>query len=156
MHYFHRESRELDTLDACELLRSQFALAADYELAVLLDYVSEISEQLLPPAEPNERFFRLLIAVTGSLAQQGRTALWPAALYFTLWAVRLSGILAPLEMSAAEREMAEEILRTPLAKLEPRPWGRPLAADLRRRLVHLIEEHVERKLVTVQYLEAID
>ena len=63
MSYFQRENRELVNLDSCELLVSQFRLLSDYRAAVALDYFAEVTDQLLPPAEPNERFFRLLIAV---------------------------------------------------------------------------------------------
>lgn len=153
--YFHRENRDLDSIDSAELLRSHFTLAADYELAVALDYLAEVSEQLLPPHEVNERFFRLLLAVTGWLLETGRAGLWPAVNYFTLWAVRLSGILAPVEISEADREMAEEMLRAPIAKLSPREWSRLTGSGLRRRLVGLMEAHTERRFLTAQYLETL-
>src|ERR1035441_8492348 len=63
MSYFQKETRELVNLDSCELLVSQFRLLSDYRAAVALDYFAEVTDQLLPPAEPNDRFFRLLIAV---------------------------------------------------------------------------------------------
>ena len=71
MAYFQRETRELVNLDSCELIQSQFGLASDYWASVALDYFAEISEQLLPSAEPSERFFRLLLAVLDSSAAQG-------------------------------------------------------------------------------------
>ena len=63
MAYFQRETRELVNLDSCELIRSQFGLVSDYGPGVALDYFAEVTEQLLPAAEPNEKFFRLLLAV---------------------------------------------------------------------------------------------
>src|SRR5579863_6347553 len=60
MSYFQKESRELVSLDSCELIQSQFALVSDYQASVALDFMAEISEQLLPAAEPNEKFFRPL------------------------------------------------------------------------------------------------
>jgi hypothetical protein len=63
MAYFQRETRELVSLDSCELIRSQFGLASDYWTGVALDYFAEVTEQLLPAAEPSEKFFRLLLAV---------------------------------------------------------------------------------------------
>jgi len=73
MAYFQRETRELVNLDSCELIRSQFGLVSDYWPGVALDYFAEVSEQLLPNAEPNEKFFRLLVAVLESLsATRGR------------------------------------------------------------------------------------
>ncbi|MGD0497841.1 MAG: DNA repair protein RecO [Bryobacteraceae bacterium] len=101
MAYFQRETRELVNLDSCELIRSQFDLVSDYWVGVALDYFAEVSEQLLPAAEPSERFFRLLLAVLESLrpaggADEGRA--WRAVTYFSLWALRLSGWLPELHV----------------------------------------------------------
>jgi DNA repair protein RecO (recombination protein O) len=93
MAYFQRESRELVNLDSCDLIRSQFSLLADYSAGVALDFLAEVSEQLLPSAEPSEKFFRLLVAVLDSLP-----APWRGATYFALWAVRLSGWLPELHV----------------------------------------------------------
>ncbi len=72
--YYQKENRELVSLNSCELTQSQFALASNYESSVALDYLAEITEQLLPPNETNERHFRLLIAVLG-FAARGRQRL---------------------------------------------------------------------------------
>ena len=96
MAYFQRENRELVNLDSCELIRSQFDLVSDYWSAVALDFFAEVSEQLLPDAEPNERFFRLLLAVLDDLRRAGGA--WRAVTYFSLWAVRLSGWLPELHV----------------------------------------------------------
>ena len=99
MAYFQSESRELVNLDSCELIRSQFGLISDYWASVALDYLAEVSEQLLPSAEPGERFFRLLLAVLDSMrgGEPGSGA-WRAVTYFSLWAVRLSGWLPELNV----------------------------------------------------------
>ncbi len=104
MAYFQRETRELVNLDSCELIRSQFALASDYWASVALDYFAEVAEQLLPSAEPNEKFFRLLLAVLDFLRPAGGSEranagrVWRAVTYFSLWAVRLSGWLPELHV----------------------------------------------------------
>jgi DNA repair protein RecO (recombination protein O) len=100
MAYFQRENRELVNLDRCELIRSQFALAADYQAGVALDFLAEVCEQLLPAAEPSERFFRLLLAVLDHLHTGEPGSVWRAVTYFSLWAVRLSGFLPPLQICA--------------------------------------------------------
>ena len=153
--YFQRENRELVTLDSCELIRSRFDLAGDYQAAAALDYFAEVSEQLLPPAEPNERFFRLLLAVADHLSDRGSSGLWAAVTYFTLWAVRLSGILPALALGEEDQAIAEEMLRTPIGRLTPRAWTGQTAAGLRRALLRIIEEHIERKLVTPQFLHSL-
>ena len=101
MSYFQRETRELVNLDSCDLIRSQFGLLGDYGAAVALDYLAEISEQLLPPAEPNERYFRLLLAVLDHMRSGGAGSVWRAVTYFSLWAVRLAGILPELHVCLA-------------------------------------------------------
>ena len=98
MAYFQRETRELVNLDSCELLDSQFGLLSDYRSAVVLDYFAEVTDQLLPPGEPNERFFRLLMAVLEHMRDSGAGSVWRAATYFSVWAVRLAGLLPELNV----------------------------------------------------------
>ncbi len=153
MSYFQRETRELVSLDSCELIWSPFELTTDYTTGVVLDYMAEVTEQLLPPAEPNERFFRLLLAMLDHLRTTAGRGIWAAVSYFSLWAVKLSGFLPPLDVVEDSRLLAEEMLHSPIGRLTPRDWGPETAADLRRFLVRRIEEHIERKLVTAPLLE---
>ena len=67
MSYFQRENRELVNIDSCDLLHSQFAVLNDFASACALDFFAEVSEQLLPAAEPNEKYFRLITAVLDDL-----------------------------------------------------------------------------------------
>jgi len=77
-------------------------------------------------------------------------------MYFTLWSVRLQGFLADPHVCEASREIAMEMLATPVSKLAEREWTRRTASDLRKFLIKEIEEHVERRLTTVTHLEALD
>jgi DNA repair protein RecO (recombination protein O) len=151
--YYQKETRELVTLASTELIRSQFDLVSDYTVSVALDYFAEVSEALLPPAEANELFFRLLAAVLEHLHAGGDVR--TTVTYFSLWAVRLSGLLPELSVSQESRAIALEMLRTPIGRLEKREWSPNTASDLRRFLVRQMEEHVERKLITVPMLEAL-
>ena len=151
--YYQKENRELVSLNSCDLLQSQFALASNYEASVALDYLAEVTEQLLPPNETNERHFRLLIAVLEWLRAGGNV--WTAVTYFALWAVRLAGLLPALRVSADSRAIIEEMLVTPLSQLTARAWTKETAVDVRRALNRLIEEQVERKLRTTTILEAL-
>ena len=151
--YYQRENRELVNLNSCELIHSPFSGAPDFETSVAMDYLAEISEQMLPPEEVNERQFRLLLAVLEGL--RGGTSVWAAATYYSLWTVRLAGFLPPVRVSGETRKIAEEMLATPVAALAPRAWTRETAADLRRALARLIEEHIERKLLTAPIFEAL-
>jgi DNA repair protein RecO (recombination protein O) len=108
MAYFQREARELVNLDSCELIESQFGLVSDYHAGVALDYFAEVSEQLLPSAEPSEKFFRLLLAVLEHLKPAGGRV-WPAVTYFSLWAVRLSGWLPELNVCLSCGSLLDEV-----------------------------------------------
>ena len=151
--YYQKENRELVSLNSCELLHSQFALASSYEAGVALDYLAELSEQLLPPNEANERHFRLLAAVLDYLRSGGNV--WAAVTYFALWTVRLAGFLPDLQIREESRAIAQEMLVAPVAQLSPRPWSRETAADLRRGLNRVIEEHIERRLRSAPILESL-
>ena len=153
MAYFERENADLVSLSGCELVESQFGLQSDYARAVALDYFTEVSEQLLPPHEQNEKFFRLLAAVLEHLHAGGDV--WSAVAYFSLWAVRLAGVFPELRVSHESAEIAEEMFKTPLKSLVPRAWDKSTASDLRRQLVRTMEQHVERKFLTVPLLEAL-
>jgi DNA repair protein RecO (recombination protein O) len=155
MSYFGRENRELVSLNNCEIIHSHLAVAGDYAGCVALDFIAEASDNLLPPGEPNERFFRLLLAVLGFLRGTGSGGIWPAVNYFSLWAVRLSGFLPELRVSAESRRLAEEMMQRPIDQLSQREWSASTAADLRRSLIRSMQEHIERKLHSVPLLETL-
>src|SRR5947209_6219761 len=151
--YYQKESRELVSLNSCEILQSWFALASNWEASIALDFLAEVSEQLLPPGEVNEKHFRLLLAVLGYLRDGGNV--WPAVLYFALWSVRIAGFLPELPASAQAQQIAREMLVTPIAQLTPREWSKQTAQDLRRFLIRTVEDHIERKLRTAAVLEGL-
>lgn len=153
LFYFQKETHELVTLDSCELIQSTFGLETDYAVTVALDYLAEVSDQILAPGEPNERFFRLLLAVLDHLRRLGSKGVWSAVTYFTLWSVRLAGFLPELKVSASSLALAEEMQLSPVSQLSNHQWTKHTAADLRRFLVRQLEEHLERRLITAQMLE---
>ena len=153
MAYFQRENAELATLTGCELIDSPFAMQADYDRSLALDFFTEATEHLLPAHEVNEKFFRLLKTCVDSLRLKGE--LWAAVTYFSLWAVRLGGYLPELRVSSESAEIAEEMFGTPLADLTAREWSNTTARDLRRALIRAMEQHVERRFLTAPMLEAL-
>ena len=156
LSYFLKDGRELGSVDSAELIASQFDLISGpqaYENSVCLDYLSEVSDLLLPPHEPSEKFFRLLLAMLAELRAGG--SVWKVVLYFSLWCARLQGFLPDPIVSADSKRLAMEMLATPISQIEPRDWTRKSAADLRRFLVQQIEEQVERKLITLPHLEQL-
>ncbi len=175
MSYYQRENAELANLNGCELIESQFDLGSDYTRGVALDFFTEAAEHLLPAHEPNEKFFRLMTAVLAHLRSGAkRTAegvvrdpsrptgvvrdpgdVWATVLYFALWSVRLTGIFPELRVKSESAEIAEEMLQKPLSGLTPREWSKATAADLRRALIRTMEQHVERKFLTIPILEGL-
>jgi len=151
--YAQKENRELVDMNSCELVHSQFALCSTFESSVGLDYMAELSEQLLPPGEANEKHFRLLMAVLDHLRKGGN--LWQGLTYFALWSVRLAGFLPEMRVGPDSLAIAREMLVTPVSRLAERPWTKDTSVDLRRFLVRQVEEHVERRLLTPSMLEAL-
>jgi DNA repair protein RecO (recombination protein O) len=151
--YAQKENRELVDMNSCELVHSQFALCGTFEASVGLDYMAELSEQLLPAGEANEKHFRLLMAVLDHLRNGGN--LWQGLTYFVLWSVRLAGFLPDMRVGLDSLAIAREMLVTPVSRLADRPWTKDTSADLRRFLIRQVEEHVERKLLTPSMLEAL-
>jgi recombinational DNA repair protein (RecF pathway) len=119
-----------------------------------LDYFTEVTDHLMPPHEPNEKFFRLLNSTLEVLRSGG--SMWPAVDYFTLWSVRLTGVLPELRVSNQETvEIVEEMFVKKLADLTSRDWTKSTLQGLRRTLIRAMEQHVERKFLTVPLLEAL-
>jgi DNA repair protein RecO (recombination protein O) len=158
MAYIQRENAELVTLTGCELIESQFSLQSDYTRGLALDFFTEVTEQLLPAHEPNEKFYRLLASVLdylhkGDLHQSGEV--WAAVSYFGLWAVRLAGVLPEMRVSDESAEIAEEMFVKPISALTPRTWTKATCQDMRRHLVRAMEQHAERRFLTAPMLEAL-
>ena len=152
MAYVLRENAELANLTSCELIDSQFGLQADYTCSLALDFFTEVTDQLMPPHEPNEKYFRLLKATLEFLRSGG--SVWSAVDYFTVWSVRLAGVLPELRVSSETVEIVEEMFVKGLHDLTPRVWTKTTLSGLRRSLIRAMEQHVERKFLTVPLLEA--
>jgi DNA repair protein RecO (recombination protein O) len=173
MAYFQKENAELASLSGCELIESQFALQSDYAVSMALDYFTEVTEQLMPSHEPNERYFRLLASVLAYLREVPDTGdpgdvrsaddievtrharMWTAISYVSIWAVRLAGVWPDFRVSHESVQIAEEMFVTPIADLRPREWTKATASDLRRLLIRTMEQHAERRFMTVPLLEAL-
>jgi DNA repair protein RecO (recombination protein O) len=158
LSYSQRETRELVSLSSCDLVQSQFELVKDFEASVALDYIAEVSDQLLPPHEPNEHYFRLLAATLDHMHGGAEGRVWRALLYFSVWATRLSGFLPDLgrqRLTAESQEIASQMLHAHVSELPERVWTKDTASDLRRFLVRQMEEHVERRFLTPAVVEGL-
>ena len=153
MAYFQKENAELVSLSGCELIESQFGLQSEYAMSVVLDYFTEVTEQVLPAHEPNEKFFRLLASVLAYLRAGGDG--WVSVTYFSVWTVRLLGLWPEARVSEETAEIVHEMFEKPIADLQPRAWSKSTASDLRRALIRTMEQHAERRFLTVPLLEAL-
>lgn len=124
-----------------------------YSTGVALDVMAEISEHLLPLAEVNEKYFRLMARVLEFMRLRGESGVWQAVTYFEVWAVRLSGFLPEVPISVESNAILSEILTTSVEKMPEREWTQQTARDLRRAMVRLIEAHIERRLFAAPMLE---
>jgi DNA repair protein RecO (recombination protein O) len=90
--FFQKEGRELMSVSTCEILRSQFHVAArDVETSSALAYMAELLNEFLPDHEPNERLYRLLSASLEAIAEGNDMA--RVLRYFETWLLRLAGFL---------------------------------------------------------------
>ena len=153
IHYTARENRDLVRIDHCDLQHSQFELSRVYSTGIALDVMAEISEHLLPLAEVNEKYFRLMARVLEFMRLRGESGVWQAVTYFEVWAVRLSGFLPEVPLSAESNAILGEILKSSVEQMPEREWTQQTARDLRRAMVRLIESHIERRLFAAPMLE---
>lgn len=98
--YFQKEGRELMSISGCEIVRSQFHIAArNVETASAFSYLAELLNEFLPDNEPNERLYRLVTASLEAIEQD--SDLGRVLRYFETWLLRLSGYFPDTAQCAA-------------------------------------------------------
>jgi DNA repair protein RecO (recombination protein O) len=93
---YERENRDLLRMNSAELIESFFDMQKDYRVQLAAQYLAEVAERIIPEREPNERVFRLLLAVLRSLKHSGEVT--RPLLYFDYWLVRLAGFLPDFDL----------------------------------------------------------
>jgi DNA repair protein RecO (recombination protein O) len=63
--------------------------------------------------------------------------------------------LASSELSHESRMIAAQMLRSRVSEFAAIDWPKPVAEDLRKFLLQILERHIEKKLVTAGMLEKI-
>ena len=69
--------------------------------------------------------------------------------------MRLLGLWPEARVSDETVEIVHEMFEKPIAALAPREWSKSTASDLRRVLIRTMEQHAERRFLTVPLLEAL-
>lgn len=88
--FYERENRELVNLSSAEILKSNFDVAAQVDVAEGLAYMSELIGEFAPPHEANEKLFRMVQACVDALAAAPESAKLILR-YFEIWLLRLAG-----------------------------------------------------------------
>lgn len=93
--YFEKEGRELVSISNCDILHSHFHHASRTENAAALSYITELLCEFLPAHDPNERLYRLVMALME--AMDADLDLESLLRYFELWLLKLSGYFPDLK-----------------------------------------------------------
>jgi len=93
---YERENRDLLRMNSAELIESFFDMQKDYRVQLAAQYLAEVGERMIPEREPNDRLFRLFLAVLRSLKNSGEVT--RPLLYFDYWLVRLAGFLPDFDL----------------------------------------------------------
>jgi DNA repair protein RecO (recombination protein O) len=92
LHYFHKEDRELVSVQQVELLKSCFDIASQPAFLQTFSYIADLLSAFVPPHDPNETLYRMVKACLESANDSPQT-LAAIRLYFELWLLRLGGFL---------------------------------------------------------------
>lgn len=106
--YFQKEERELVSIKSCEIIKSLFGTAGNLQLFRKFSYVVELLNDFAPPADPNERLYRMVkvwLETTSENPRQVDSMIF----YFELWLLKLGGYLPSWEKCAVCRQDLENI-----------------------------------------------
>jgi len=90
--YFQKEVQELVKIQKIELIDSCFEAASDPDFLQKFSYLVDILVGALPPQDPNETLYRMLLACLKAGAGDPGS-LGAIGLYFEIWLLKLTGYL---------------------------------------------------------------
>jgi len=90
--FFQKETLELVSIQHVELLRSNFTAASDPEFLEKFAYLIDILVASVPPHDPNETLYRMVLAALQTAAEDLAT-IDAIVFYFEVWLLRLTGYL---------------------------------------------------------------
>ena len=162
--FFQKEGRDLMSISNCEIVRSQFYIAArDVETASAFSYMAELLNEFLPDHEPNERLYRLVSATLEAIDESNDLA--RALRYFETWLLRLVGFFPdPSRCGVCDEPIAADDTAFLTAEGAPRCFacsggrGTAVGVDLRntiREMLHLHPLDFARKRVPQEHIAQI-
>lgn len=117
--YFRKEGADLARVDALEIVKSAFDLAANPATAMLLPYVAESALTFVPESELGGDVYRLVRHVLDAL--EGGAPAPLATRYFEAWLLRFAGVLDEDEAPEEARAALAAVRRLPLLALAKKP-----------------------------------
>ena len=96
LSFSEKEGRDLVTITSTDIKHSLFGLTYRQGLLSTFAYMANILEKFAPPHQPNERLFRLLVAIAEALGNS-ECDLDGIKRYFEIWLLKLSGFLPDLK-----------------------------------------------------------
>lgn len=91
--YFEKENVELVSIQKIDLLKSNFAAAANPEFLQKFSYLGDILLHFAQPRDKDEKLFRMVRACVTAAADDAENNLHSVGVYFELWLLKLSGFL---------------------------------------------------------------
>jgi DNA repair protein RecO (recombination protein O) len=180
--FAEKPRQELVRLDQLEILRSPLSVPVDPVRMAVLSFFAELLDQVLPERDPQDAVYRLLVTVLEQTTVEQTWMpltyfqLWmtrlmgllPDLVHCTACGEPLrpgeitfnsygDGLFCAVhrsssEFSAESWQLAQRMLRAPIAAFVGEPWPRSQARDLRRFTLQSLERHLEKKLRTAESL----
>jgi len=99
--FAERPRQELVRLDQLEILFSPLSAPVDHLRMAVLSFFAEVLDEALPDHDPQETVYRLLLAVLDETTVEQT---WMPLTYFSLWMMRLMGLLPDIVHCTVCRE----------------------------------------------------
>jgi DNA repair protein RecO (recombination protein O) len=90
--FSEKEGRDLVTLTSTDIKQSLFSLTSRQDIVASFGYMANYLIKFSPPHEPNERIYRMVVAIIDALRDQN-CDLAAIRRYFDVWLLKLSGFL---------------------------------------------------------------
>jgi DNA repair protein RecO (recombination protein O) len=90
--FFEKETRELVTIKAAEIIKSYFDAARNTDAVTGLIYILELVKEFAPPHQADERLFKLARVCVDFLAHNPSSS-YAISAYSELWTLKLTGFL---------------------------------------------------------------
>ncbi len=106
--YFQKDNAELVSIQKTELLKSNFAAAANPEFLQKFAYLGDLLLAFAQPHDKDEKLYRMVKACVAAAADDVENNLGSVGVYFELWLLKLAGFLPDWSRCNHCKRMLEE------------------------------------------------